>query len=405
MSRFRSSDILALATESMRVHRLRTGLTLAAIAIGVTAVLLLTALGEAAKRYVVREFADIGSNLVIVLPGHVETTGAAPTIGGAVRDLTIDDAEAVQRQAPAVRLVAPLSFASGTFSYGGRNRTVYVAGTTPSFETVRNVHVASGTFLDQRDPRRGEGVVVIGRRIQREVFRGENPLGKAVRLSQWRLRVVGVMEERGHSLGMDFDDVAIVPVATGLRVFNQSSLFRILVQARDPASVPQAVEQVRAILKERHDGEEDFTILTQDAMLATFGSIIEALTAALAGIAAISLAVAGIGIMNVMLVSVSERTTEVGLLKALGGRRRQIESIFLAEAVLLSGMGAAIGVGAGLLLTGVAAWFWPALPLQASIGWIAAVLVLALASGGVFGLLPARRAARLAAADALQGRR
>jgi putative ABC transport system permease protein len=216
--------------------------------------------------------------------------------------------------------------------------------------------------------------------------------------------VLGVLDAKGQALGMNLDDAVLVPVATAMRMFDQASLFRAAVQARDASLVPSALEQTRRVLLRRHDGEEDFTLITQDAMLATFKSVIGALTAALAGIAAVSLAVAGIGIMNVMLVSVSERTAEVGLLKALGARRRQILSIFLAEALLLSGIGALAGVVLGVAIVLVAALAWPDLPLRPSPTWIAAVTAMALGSGLLFGLMPARRAARLQAAEALRGR-
>jgi putative ABC transport system permease protein len=400
----RWEDLTGLALESLRLHRLRTGLTLLGIAIGVTAVLLLTALGEAAKGYVVNQFAALGSSIAIALPGKVETTGI-PAGGGTTRDLTLEDAEAIAHQAPAVRQVAPLSLGSAAFEYGGRVRTVLVVGTTHAFEEVRNVQMELGQFLPAGDPRQGQGVVVIGRLIQSEVFRGDNPLGKPVRIGQWRFRVIGVMAPRGQTLGMNVDDMALIPVATALRLFDQSSLFRVFIQALEPASVPAAVEQTKRILLNRHDGDEDFTVITQDAMLGTFRSVIDALTVALAGIAAISLAVAGIGIMNVMLVSVSERTTEVGLLKALGARRGQILRVFLVEAVALSGAGAVAGVVTGVAIILVAAGVWPDFPIRPNGVWIALVTTLALAAGAAFGLMPARRAARLLAADALRGAR
>lgn len=396
-------DIYELALESLRVHRLRTTLTLLAIAIGVTAVLLLTALGDAAKAYIVNEFAGIGTNLVIAMPGRVETTGM-PTAGGTIRELTLDDTEAVRRRAPAVTDVAPLALGSAPFVYGGRTRTVYVAGTTANYQRLRNIGMALGRFLPPGDPRLGANVVVIGPKLVHEVFRDENPLGKSVRIAQWRLRVIGVISPKGRSLGVDFDDMAFVPVATGLRMFNQSGLFRIMAQAGDGPSVKLAEKQMRSVLTDRHDGDEDFTLVTQDAMLATFGSIIDALTVALAGIAAISLAVAGIGIMNVMLVSVSERTTEVGLLKALGASRRQILGVFIVEALLLSILGALLGVGLGVLGIGIGARIWPEFPLRPNLAWIAVVMGMSLLFGASFGLMPARRAARLAPADALRGR-
>jgi putative ABC transport system permease protein len=190
-----------------------------------------------------------------------------------------------------------------------------------------------------------------------------------------------------------------------MRLFNQTGLFRIFVQASDASTVPVALNEVKRVLTARHDGDEDFTFITQDAMLKTVGAIIDALTAALAGIAAISLGVAGIGIMNVMLVSVSERTSEVGLLKALGARRRQILSVFLVEAATLSVTGAAIGVGVGVGVILAAGAVWSTFPIRPSPVWIGVVLALALGAGIGFGLMPARRAARLQAAEALRGHR
>lgn len=396
-------DLVRLAFEAQARHHLRTALTLGGIAIGVTAVLILTALGEAAKAYVVNEFAGVGTNLVIVMPGRTETSGGMPTFGGTTRDLTIEDTEAVLRQAPAVRRAAPVSAGTARFTYEGRYRDVRVMGTTAEFQEIRSIEMRTGQFLPPGDPREGGPVVVIGPKIQATLFPGENPIGKPVRIGDWRFRVIGVMEEKGEFLGIDFDDMALVPVATGLRRFDQTTLFRVFTQAGSAEEVPAAKEQIRRVLLDRHDGEEDFTMITQDAMLSTFRSVIDALTGALAGIAAVSLAVAGIGIMNVMLVSVSERSSEVGLLKALGARRRQILGVFLAEALMLSGSGAVLGIVIGSALVWIAAAIFPDFPLAPSPLWTGVVLVLALVAGAGFGLMPARRAARLAAADALRG--
>uniref|UniRef100_A0A832I1M2 ABC transporter permease n=1 Tax=Eiseniibacteriota bacterium TaxID=2212470 RepID=A0A832I1M2_UNCEI len=398
-------ELFALAAESLAGHRLRTSLTLVATAIGVTAVVLLTALGDAARRYVTEQFASVGTNLVIVLPGKTETSGIMGSFGGTVRPLTLDDAEALPHRAPLVRGVVPLSLGSASFEYGNRSRDVYVLGTTWAYAPMRDLAVTSGQFLPRMDMRRGERVAVIGRKLQREVFQGENPLGKPVRIAGARFRVIGVLAPKGMGMGVDLDDMALIPVATGLRLFNQKGLFRMVCQAPDAASVPAVVKQVREVMMQRHDGDEDFSILTQDSMLQTFTSIINALTAGLAGIAAISLAVAGILIMNVMLVSVSERTGEVGLLKALGARRAQILSMFLAESLLLSAQGALLGVVTGVVIVYAAAGVFPELPLAPSPGWIAFVTALALAAGVSFGLLPARRAAGLAAAEALRASR
>lgn len=395
-------DLLALATESLAGHRLRTSLTLVATAIGITAVVLLTALGDAAKRYVVDQFSSVGTNLVIVLPGKTETSGIMGSFGGTIRPITLEDAIALPHRAPLVRTAVPMSLGSAAFEYGARSRDVYVLGTTAPYLAMRRLSVAAGQFLPETDMRRGERVVVLGRTIQREVFQGDNPLGKPVRIAGARFRVIGVLQPKGMGMGVNMDELVIIPVATGMRLFNQKGLFRLLCQSPDAASVPAVVAQVKEVMRERHDDQEDFSILTQDSMLSTFTNVINALTAGLAGIAAISLAVAGILIMNVMLVSVSERTGEVGLLKALGARRGQILALFLSEALMLSAQGALLGVAAGVALVYAAAGIFPDLPLAPSPGWIVLVTLFALVAGVAFGLMPARRAAGLQAAEALR---
>jgi putative ABC transport system permease protein len=339
---------------------------------------------------------------VIVLPGKTETSGIMGSFGGTIRPLTLEDAIALPHRATRVRSVVPMSIGSAAFEYGGRSRDVYVLGTTAEYLPMRHLAMASGQFLPASDMRRGERVVVIGRTVQREVFQGGSPLGKPIRIAGARFRVIGVLAPKGMGMGVNMDEIAIVPVATGMRLFNQKGLFRMLCQAPDAASVPAVVAQVKEVMRQRHDDQEDFSILTQDSMLATFTSIINALTAGLAGIAAISLAVAGILIMNVMLVSVSERTGEVGLLKALGARRAQILALFLTESLMLSAQGALLGVAVGVALVYVAAGAFPDLPLAPSTGWIVFVTLLALAAGAVFGLMPARRAAGLQAAESLR---
>lgn len=396
------AELLGLAGESLSGHRLRTALTLVATAIGVTAVVLLTALGDAAKRYVVDQFASVGTNLVIVLPGKTETSGIMGSFGGTTRPLTLEDAVALPHRATLVRTVVPMSLGSAALEYGNRSRDAFVLGTTADYQPMRRLEIAAGQFLPRSDIRRGERVVVIGRTLQRELFQGENPLGKPVRLAGARFRVIGVLAAKGMGMGVNLDEMALVPVATGMRLFNQKGLFRLICQAPDAASVPAVVAQVREVMRQRHDDQEDFSIITQDSMLATFTSIINALTAGLAGIAAISLAVAGILIMNVMLVSVTERKGEVGLLKALGARRGQILAMFLSESLLISALGALLGVVVGVVLVFAAGGVFPDLPLAPSPGWIVFVTLLALAAGAAFGLLPARRAARLQAAEALR---
>jgi len=280
---------------------------------------------------------------------------------------------------------------------------VSVLGATPDYLHIRQLEVEAGQELPESDPRLGGRVCLIGRTVQRELFYGESPLGKIVRIGEWRFRVIGVLGRKGQTLGMDADDLVVIPVGTGLRLFNQAGLFRLLVQSTSHPTVPEAMEEVREILTERHEGYEDFTIITQDAMLEQFGQILDTLTLALVGIATISLAVAGIGVMNVMLVSVSERIPEVGLLKAVGARDRQILAVFLAEAVTVAFVGGAAGVASGLAGTALLRWLFPALPAWTPLWSVCAALGVSMFVGLVFGVLPARRAAALDPASALQG--
>src|SRR5260221_7647006 len=223
-------EILRFSGAALTGHRLRTGLTLLGVAIGVAAVILLTALGEGARLYVTGEFASLGSSLLLVLPGKVETSGSAPIVGGTPRDLTLQDAEAVLRRCRQVRRVAPISVGSARVGYGDRRREVTILGGTPDLLPVRHLELAVGRFLPDIDPDPAAPVAVIGRRVQEELFGAENPLGKPIRIGDRRFRVSGVMGGKGTSLGMNMDEIVIVPAASGRKLSNQTSLFRVLTQ-------------------------------------------------------------------------------------------------------------------------------------------------------------------------------
>jgi putative ABC transport system permease protein len=397
-------DVLGFAARALRGHRLRTGLSLLGVSIGVAAVVTLTALGEGARRYVVGQFASIGTNLVILVPGKSETTGGMPGMGGVPNDLTLDDARALLRGIPEIEKAAPLVLGTETVAFGERQRQVGVFGSTHEALEVRRLTVASGRFIPPMEWDRSSPVTVLGQTAARELFPGQDPVGQVVRIGDWRMRVVGVLASRGQQLGLDMDDVAIVPVATAMKMLNRRSLFRLVLQVRTHADLDRAKERVVRLITERH-GEEDVTAITQDAVLGALTSILSALTLALAGIASISLAVAGVGIMNVMLVSVSERTREIGLLKALGAGRRQILAAFLAEAVLISSAGGLLGLAIGWLAVRGLVALYPALPATPPPWAVAAAFSLSVAVGAVFGVLPARRATRLDPVAALGGGR
>jgi len=399
----RATDVFGFASRALRGHRVRTGMSLLGVSIGVAAVIALTALGEGARLYVVGQFASIGTNLLIVLPGKTETTGGMPGFGGVPNDLTLADAEAVVQAIPEIEKGSPIAVGTETVAHGERRRQVAIIGTTHEMLELRRLSLAQGRFLPPLEWDRGSPVTVIGTTLAGELFPGESPLGRIVRIGEWRMRVVGVLTPRGEQLGIDMDDVAMVPVATAMKMLNRRSLFRVLLQVRGHAELDLARDKVTRLLTERH-GEEDVTCITQDAVLTALDSILGALTMALGGIAAISLAVAGVGIMNVMLVSVSERTREVGLLKALGAGRGQILALFLTEAVLISSAGGLLGLAFGWGAVAALVAMFPALPATPPTWAVGAALALSVAVGAGFGVLPARRATRLDPVAALAGR-
>jgi putative ABC transport system permease protein len=395
-------DVFAFGGRALAGHRLRASLSLVGVAVGVASVVLLTSLGVGARLYIVGEFAALGSNLLIVTPGKTETSGVALPIGSAPHDLTLDDVRAIERRVPGVRSVAPMVFGTVTAREDDLTRDVVVVGVTDAWKNVRRLHVGIGQFLPPGD---GDAAVcVIGATIQQELFKGGNPLGAMLRLGDERFRVIGVMAPRGTSLGMDLDQVVIIPLARHMKMFNLTSLLRVLVEVNSKDDLPSAQRALVEVLKARHEGEEDITVQTQDSMLSTFSRLLSMLTLALTGIAAISLSVAGVGIMNVMLVSVSERTREIGLLKALGASSSQILRLFLAEAALLSTAGGAAGLIAALALTAAARRLYPSFPVQPPSWAIPAAVIVSLTVGVLFGVAPARRAARLDPIAALSRR-
>ena len=401
----KTADIIGFAWVSLKGARTRTALMIVAMSIGVAAVVVLTALGEGARRYVVGEFSSIGTNLVIVFPGKTETSGgfASTIVGRAPRDLTIEDAQALARSRHVAR-VAPLNVGSAMLSYERRSREVPVLGSTADLLEVRKFTLAQGRFLPPGNATQALSVCVLGWKVREEIFGAEPALGKMLRIGDRRFRVIGVLAQQGQSLGMNTDELVAIPVASAQQLFNTPGLFRILVEARGREMVEGARDDAISILKARHENEEDVTVITQDAVLATFDRILRTLTYAVAGISAISLAVAGILIMNVMLIAVSQRTREIGLLKAVGAEPGQIRNLFLAEAVVLSLLGAAAGLVLGQLGSLAISQLYPALPPGAPLWAILAALGTALATGIAFSVAPAQRAARLDPVNALARR-
>lgn len=396
-------DQAVLALKAITANRVRLALILTATATGVAAVVLLTSLGNGARQFVINQFSSMGSNLVIVLPGRNETTGGPPPmLGSTPRDLTLDDALALKRAAGVAEL-APVVIGSGPVSYANMSRDTPILGTVAQIQKIRNIRVAEGQFLPDIDPRRAAISAVLGHTLKEEIFGDKPAVGAWIRVEDRRFRVVGVLEEQGNSFDLDWNEIILVPVATAQQLFDTQSIFRVLI-SRSPGTDFKVLDRnLRDIIIQRHDGDDDITVLSQDSLLKTFDRVLSALTLALAGIAAISLIVAGILIMNVMLVSVSQRTAEVGLLMALGATRKQVLGLFLTEAFLLSVGGAVVGLGAGTAGSYLVRELYPSIPAYSPLWAVTGSVFIALLSGLLFGWLPARRASRLDPVLALMG--
>lgn len=397
----RAADALGLWLGALRGHRSRSLMLLLAVAIGVSAVSLLTGLGEGARSYILGEFAVLGRNTLIILPGRKETSGGMPPITGlAPRDLTLQDAQAIARL-PTVLRVAPLQAGQVEVSVGNRNREAFTLGTSQEFFAIRQLRVGQGQPLPALDFGEARAVCVIGAKLRHELFGSRPALGEWLRAGDRRFRVVGILAERGESLGMDFGEMLIIPVASAQVLFNREGLFRVFAELRGPGLLASGKRQIVATIRERHEGEDDVTLIGQDAMLAAFADILRALTLALAGIAAISLLVAGILIMNVTWIAVNQRTAEIGLLKAIGASAAQVRLLFLGEAGLLAGAGALAGLLLGEALLWLGRWIWD-FPLHAPWWARLGAALLALATALLFAWLPASRAAALHPVDALR---
>ena len=314
-------------------QKVRTILLLLAVSIGVASVVMLTSLGEGARRYINDEFSSLGNRLLIVFPGRNETVGGQPPIyGTSPRDLTLEDALAMGR-VPSINAVAPILAGTTPVSRESLSREVVVLGTTASFFPVRQVDVAKGNPLPDRAVKEALSVVVLGSDLKKELFGNNNAIGQWVRIADRRVRVIGVLADEGESMGVDMADIAIIPVPLAQQLFNTQALFRVILELQEGADEQLARRRLEQVIRNRHDGEDDITIVSQDSVLAAFNNILTALTLVIAAIAAISLIVAGILVMNISLISVRQRRQEIGLLKAIGGSGRQIRQLFLGESL------------------------------------------------------------------------
>jgi putative ABC transport system permease protein len=387
-------DLLRLAWQSVWFHRQRSLLTMLGILIGIASVILLTSIGEGTRRYVLSEFTQFGTTLAAVSPGKIETTGLPGALGTTIHPLTLEDAAALARVRGVDRVV-PVIVGTAPVEHEGRTRNTVVQGVTAAAPEVWRMPVRAGRFLPEMDPDRSAPIAVLGPKLKQELFGDETGLGRHVRISGQRFLVIGIMEAKGQFLGFDIDECAYIPVAAARQMFNREALHEIDVLIANASFIEPVVARIKTILTERHNQEEDFTVTTQTGMLETLDRVIRIVSLAVAGIGAISLLVGSLGILTVMWISVNERTSEIGLARALGATSGQILRLFLTEAALMSTCGGALGVATGLTVAQLLRLYVPALPVHTPVEFVVLALGVSLAVGLLSGLLPARRAASL----------
>jgi putative ABC transport system permease protein len=406
----RWSDVVGNSWDAIRTHKLRSILTSLGILIGIAAVVLTVGLGQGAQQQVSKQLAALGGNLLIVSPGSATSGGVRGGFGSA-STLTTADAAALGSKvaAPDIAAVAPILQSSQSLVNGSTNWTTTVVGTTPSWLSVRSRHLASGRFINSADEAHAAAVTVLASDTATELFGPFNPVGQSVTVNGVPYEVVGVLTSAGSDSTTNLDDQAVVPLSTASQRIvggaDRTSVQTIYLKAQSPSRLSAAYQEANTILQDRHaitaGATADFSIATQKSVLSTTSSVDRTLTTLLMGVAALSLIVGGIGVMNIMLVSVNERTREIGLRKALGGTPALIRRQFLSEASMLGLTGGLLGVGAGVAAARILPHFITN-PITVSVPWILIAIAVAIVIGVGFGVYPAARAAKLSPIDALR---
>ncbi|RUR80688.1 ABC transporter permease [Nostoc sp. PCC 7120 = FACHB-418] len=392
-------ESMQMAGKTLLSNKLRSALTMLGIVIGNASVIAMIGIGEGGQRFVQQQLESLGPNVLFVIPGNQ----AAQRISNELpKTLVLADAEAIATQVPTIAAVTVELNSRQVVTYSNRNTNVNIIGTNPNFLRVRDFDVDRGRFFTDIDMKRSNQVAVLGAKLAERLFGNTNPVGQQLRIKNASFQVIGVLEAKGSNLGVDYDDAAMVPIiTTANRIVGRTSPYGlevtfIVASAKNAESVDAAVFQITNLLRQRHKitDEDDFTIRTQKDALQTVGQISSALTIMLAAIAGISLFVGGIGIMNIMLVSVTERTQEIGLRKAIGATEQDILLQFIIESVIVSAIGGLVGTGVGV---GGIMLVAALTPLEAAISPVAIATAVGIsgAIGLFFGVVPARRAAKL----------
>ncbi len=397
-------ETFKLAIITLRANKLRSLLTMLGIIIGVTSVILLVSIGSGLKGYITGQLEGLGSNSLFVIPGNFEMApgggggGGTPGAGMTAPKFTLSHVRELQQKGTTFQAVMGYSENNGTVSYAGKSKTLQVAGVSYQYPEVRSQYPIQGTFFSNSQQEAGKKVIVLGKTVADDLFGEEDPTGKKVTLSDNKFTVLGVLEKKGAFGSVDMDNQVFIPFTTALTTFDADKVQSIWIQVKDSNQINQAKAEIKKILL-RTLKQDDFSVLDTGSILSVISQILGVLTIALAGIAAISLIVGGIGIMNIMLVSVTERTKEIGLRKAVGATPKIILTQFLIESMVLSVSGGVIGiilgVGGSLALksfipTGVSLW-------SVLLAFSVSVII-----GVIFGVMPAARAARLNPIQALR---
>ena len=392
--------LFTLSYRTVISYKLRSALTALGLVIGIASVIILTSIGRGIHSYVLAEFTQFGTNLVAVFPGKTTTLGLSGATISTVRPLSLNDAVSLSKQDNIIA-VLPLVQGNARIEAGKKQRRSTVLGVGAAVPEVWKIKVASGRFLPKDKQLNPRAFAVLGHKLAVELFADTNPLGQRIRIGSDRFRVLGVMEKKGQMLGFDMDDTVYIPTAKALELFDRQGLMEIDLLYKSNTSVKTIENSIKRLLISRH-GREDFTLITQDQMLKSMDSILNILTMSVAALGGISLLVGSVGILTIMTISVSERISEIGLMRAIGAERGIIFKLFLSEAVMLSFLGGSIGVLLGMLVVQLIHFILPALPVQLAWFYIMSAFVVSLFIGITAGVIPAMKAANLQPLDALR---
>ena len=393
-------DLFLFSSFSIISQKMRSFLTSLGIAIGVICVIFLTGLGQGLQSYIVSQFTQFGSNIIGISPGKTETMGMPLGVFGTVKPLTFEDAKALERL-PVIEFAVPVSAGNGEIEYGEKMRRSMVVGTGADYDVIVDATDMLGEYLPHDNPKSPRSLAVLGPEMRDELFGDVNPLGELVRVNSERFRVIGVLPPKGDFLGFNLDDAIYIPMAKFQTMFNKNTFQEIDVVHYENIQTEEAVASIKRLMIDRH-GVEDITITTQEQMLETLGDIMKWLKFTVAAFGGISLLVGGVGIFTIMTVAVNERTSEIGVLRAVGASQKKIRDVFLLESIFLAILGAILGLTIGFASVNLALLFYPDMPIAIAWDYIVYAVVISLAIGLLAGFLPARAAAQLDPVEALR---